>query len=381
MRTTCNLIINGRSVDARIGETLVDAGLGGWIAIPHDCCSGQCETCRVEVVSGRIDDQGTRDGRSVLACQATVLGDAEIRFEEVAATAKESGTVAEISRLAADVVEVVVALNQPISYRPGQYLGVKFSGFPARDLSPALREDGAARDRELVFHIRRYPGGVVSTQLGATIRPGHRVQVRGPFGYAYLREGAGPIVLVSGGTGWAPIWAVARTARREQPHRELVVIAGARDLDGLYMRRSLDWLIDDGVRDVIAVAESEYGGPILPGRPTHYLPSLGLEDTVYVAGPPGLVDTVKRKARAAAARCYADPFLPGEQKPSLIDRIMQMLHRPAGETADALAASSNAARTSGLNDAWADARPGTASAPAAPAAQPIAPPRRSAGRP
>ena len=191
MRTTCNLIINGRSVDARIGETLVDAGLGGWIAIPHDCCSGQCETCRVEVVSGRIDDQGTRDGRSVLACQATVLGDAEIRFEEVPVTAKESGRVTEISVLASDVVEVVVALNQPINYRPGQYLGVKFSGFPARDLSPALREDGSARDRELVFHIRRYPGGVVSTQLGATIRPGHRVQVRGPFGYAYLREGAG----------------------------------------------------------------------------------------------------------------------------------------------------------------------------------------------
>jgi NAD(P)H-flavin reductase/ferredoxin len=378
MRTTCNLIINGRSVDARIGETLVDAGLGGWIAIPHDCCSGQCETCRVEVVSGRIDDQGTRDGRSVLACQATVLGDAEISFEEVAATAKESGTVAEISRLASDVVEVVVALNQPISYRPGQYLGVKFSGFPARDLSPALREDGSARDRELVFHIRRYPGGVVSTQLGATIRPGHRVQVRGPFGYAYLREGTGPIVLVSGGVGWAPIWAVARAARREQPHRELVVIAGARDLDGLYMRRSLDWLIDDGVRDVIAVAESEYGGPILPGRPTHYLPSLGLEDTVYVAGPPGLVDTVKRKARAAAARCYADPFLPGEQKPSLIDRIMQMLHRPAGAAGETQASSSHAVRTGGLTDRWGGARTSPNSAPAA---QPVAPPRRSAGRP
>jgi NAD(P)H-flavin reductase/ferredoxin len=378
MRTTCSLVINGRSVDARIGETLVDAGLGGWIAIPHDCCSGQCETCRVEVVSGRIDDQGTRDGRTVLACQATVLGDAEISFEEIPVTAKQGGVVTEISVLAADVVEVVVALNRTISYRPGQYLSVKFSGFPARDLSPALREDGSAGDRELVFHVRRYPGGLVSTQLGATIRIGHRVQVRGPFGYAYLREGAGPIVLVSGGTGWAPIWSVARTARREQPHREMVVIAGARDLDGLYMRRSLDWLIDDGVRDVIAVAESEYGGPILPGRPTHYLPSLGLEDTVYVAGPPGLVDTVKRKARAAAARCYADPFLPGEQKPSLIDRIMQMLHRPAGGLGEAQASPSHAARTSDPNDGWGGARAGTASAPAA---QPIAPPRRSAGRP
>jgi len=377
MRTTCNLVINGRSVDARIGETLVDAGLGGWVAIPHDCTSGQCETCRVEVLSGRIDDQGTRDGRTVLACQATVLGDAEIRFEEVPVIAKQAGAVTEIATLASDVIEVVVMLNRPISYRPGQYLSVKFLGFPARDLSPALREDGSVGDRELVFHVRRYPGGLVSTQLGATIRVGHRVQVRGPFGYAYVREGAGPLVLVSGGTGWAPIWSIARSARREQPHRELVVIAGARDLDGLYMRRALDWLIDDGVRDVIAVAESEYGGAILPGRPTHYLPSLGLEDTVYVAGPPGLVDAVKRKARAAAARCYADPFLPGDQKPSFMDRIMQMLHRPTTPIGEAQPALSPAARTSGLAERGTGARAGAASAPAAQ----IAPPRRSAGRP
>ena len=68
---------------------------------------------------------------------------------------------------------------------------------------------------------------------------------------------------------------------------------------------------------------------MLPGRPTHYLPSLGPEDTVYVAGPPPLVDAVKRKSRAASARCYADPFLPNAQPLSFIDRVMAMLRRPA----------------------------------------------------
>jgi 3-phenylpropionate/trans-cinnamate dioxygenase ferredoxin reductase subunit len=328
--STCSVIINGRSINARVGETLVDAGLSGWVAIPHDCCSGQCETCRVEVVRGSVDDHGTRDGRTVLACQATVTGNAEISFEDVPVTVKRAGVVTEISRVASDVAEVVVSLQEPIGYRPGQYLNVKFSGFPGRDLSPALRADGSDNDRELVFHMRRYPGGLVSTQIGATIRTGHRVQVRGPFGYAYLREGTGPIVLVSGGTGWAPIWSVARAARREQPHRDVIVIAGAREPDGLYMRRSLDWLVDSGVREVIATAETGYGGDIQAGRPTHYLPSLGLEDTVYVAGPPALVDAVKRKARAAATRCYADPFLPGAQKLSLVDRVVQMLHRAEG---------------------------------------------------
>lgn len=331
-----DLVINGKTVKANYGETLVDAGLSGWVAIPHDCCSGQCETCRVAVVSGRVDDGGTADKGTVLACQAKVISNASITFEHVAAVAKHTGTITGISTLAPDILEVIVKLSVPLDYRAGQYLSVKFAGFPARDLSPTVRFDGTATPGELVFHIRRYPGGLVSTQVGATIRPGHRVQVRGPFGGAFLREGYGPIVLVAGGTGWAPIWSIAAAARREQRHRDLVIIAGSRDVEGLYMRRSLDWLIDDGVRDIIATAEVGAADPVRRGRPTHYLPSLGPEDTVYVAGPAPLVDAVKRKSRAAAARCYADPFLPNATPLSLIDRVMAMLRRPAASPAEGL---------------------------------------------
>src|SRR5256885_6647348 len=324
-----DLVINGKPVKSNYGDTLVEPGLCGWFAIPHDCCSGQGETCRVIVVGGRGDDQGTAEKNTVLACQAKVIGDAAITFDHVADVSTQSGLVTGISPLASDIVEVAVLLNTPITMRPGQYLSVKFAGFPARDLSPTVRFDGKAAPGELIFHIRRYPGGLVSTQVGATIKPGHRVQVRGPFGGAFLREGDGPIILVGGGTGWAPIWSVAAAARREQRHRELVVIAGSRDAEGLYMRRSLEWLRDDGVREVIATAETGAVNPVMRGRPTHYLPSLGPEDTVYVAGPPPLVDAVKVKSRSAAARCYADPFLPNAQPLSLIDRVMAMLRRPA----------------------------------------------------
>ena len=96
MANTCNLVINGRPVTARIGETLVDAGLGGWVIIPHDCRTGQCESCRVTVMSGSVDDQGTAEGRTVLACQATVDGDALIAFDEVPTAAKVAGIVTEI---------------------------------------------------------------------------------------------------------------------------------------------------------------------------------------------------------------------------------------------------------------------------------------------
>ena len=65
------LIINGKAVSATVGETLIDAALGGSILIPHDCRSGQCESCRVTIASGSVDDHGTAMQGTVLACQAT----------------------------------------------------------------------------------------------------------------------------------------------------------------------------------------------------------------------------------------------------------------------------------------------------------------------
>jgi NAD(P)H-flavin reductase/ferredoxin len=322
MSNRCQLTINGKQIEASPGETLIDAALGGWMIIPHDCRSGQCESCRVTVVSGSVDDQGTSDGHTVLACQATVHGDAAIEFDELPVPQKVAGAVTEINPLAHDIVEVVVSMNSLLDYRPGQYVRLKFAGFPAREYSPTFRMDGTMRDDEMVFHVRCLPDGRVSSEIGRAIRPGTRVHAQGPFGQAYLRQSAGPLVLVSGGTGWAPIWSLACAARQHQRDRKLIVIAGAANPQGLYMRPALDWLRDDGVEDVISTSETGAQWPNVRGRPTDYLPLVGLEDTVYVAGPVGLVDAVKRKARLSAARCYADPFLPSSQAASVSDRVL-----------------------------------------------------------
>jgi ferredoxin len=162
MPDTCHLLINNQPITARVGETLIDAGLGGWVIIPHDCRTGQCESCRVTVISGSVDDQGTAEGRTVLACQATVDGDAVIAFDEVPAAIKVAGIVAEIGRLSPEVIEVAVALQSPLQYRPGQYVRAKFAGFPAREYSPTCRLDGAFDANELIFHVRLLPGGLIS---------------------------------------------------------------------------------------------------------------------------------------------------------------------------------------------------------------------------
>ena len=325
MSKRCHLTINGQSFESPPGQTLIDAALGAWKIIPHDCRSGQCETCRVTVVSGSVDDRGTTLGRTVLACQARVSGDAEILFDELPIPEKRSGVVSGLRLLSPEIVEVIVRTEPALGYLPGQYVRLKFSGYPAREYSPTLRLDGTTNQGDLAFHIRLLPDGVVSSALGSAIRVGHRVHVQGPFGRAFLREGEGPLVLVSGGTGWAPIWAIAHAARQTQRSRSIFVIAGSRDVENSYMKPALNWLADDGVSAVIGTAEFGAKSPLRLGRPTHYLPLLGMEDTVYVAGPSGLVDAVKRKAQDSAAQCYADPFLPSEQTISFTDRFRGLL--------------------------------------------------------
>lgn len=325
MDSRCTLVINGKKVKAAPGDTLVDAALTGRIVIPHDCCTGQCSTCRVRVYAGEVDDQGTREGDTVLACQAIVADDAVIEFDEVPPVGKRAGTVTSITRLSPSIVKVVVGLSRRLTYLPGQYVSVAFAGFPARDYSPTLKIDGSGELHELIFHIRETAAGVVSSQLGRRIRAGHRVRVKGPFGHAFFRKGEGRLVLASTGTGWAPLWAIARAARYLQPDREMIVVVGAREAADLYMRPSLEWLSATGVGQIALTSSRKGGGDIRPGRVTAHLPRLRASDTVFAAGAPAMVSVVEFLAATAGASCYADPFLPSTKSMPLHRNVINML--------------------------------------------------------
>lgn len=322
MSGTSRLTINGKTISAAPGITLIDAGLQGGIVVPQDCCTGQCGTCRVDVLSGTVDAAGTEEMGSVLACQARLCGDAEIRFEPVPSVMKTGGTVTSVRELAGEIIEVIVEVTKPVPYLPGQYVKVGFAGFPARDYSPTLTLDGLREINQLVFHIRRMDDGLVSSALGSGIAPGRKVKVRGPFGHAFLRQGEGRIVLISTGTGFAPVWSIAVAARLGQPHRPVCVIASTRDPRNLYMRPAVDWLVKQGVTDIILTASG--ANPLPParhGRALTFLPPLNPTDTVYACGAPEMVNEVKRLALAVGAHCYADPFLPSSGELPLGMRI------------------------------------------------------------
>jgi 3-phenylpropionate/trans-cinnamate dioxygenase ferredoxin reductase subunit len=320
------LTINGKTIEAAEGATLIEAGLSAGIVVPQDCCTGQCETCRVDILSGEIDDAGTAEDGTVLACQARVKGDAAIRFDPVPLAIKTGGRVSAVRQLGGEIIEVVVEVAKPVPYLPGQYVKVAFAGFPERDYSPTLTLDGLREINQLIFHIRKMEDGIVSSELGGKIAPGKKVAVRGPFGNAHLRQGDGRIVLVSSGTGFAPNWSIAVAARLGQPHRPVHLIASARDPRNLYMRPALDWLARQGVSEAVLTASG--ANPLPParfGRAIEHLPALQKSDTVYAAGAVEMVEAVKVIARRAGAKCYADPFLPSGNDMPLRMKIVRFL--------------------------------------------------------
>ncbi|AMJ61431.1 2Fe-2S iron-sulfur cluster-binding protein [Bosea sp. PAMC 26642] len=322
MATPASLVVNGKPIRVAHGDVLLEAVMGAGISIPHDCSTGQCETCRVRVYDGEIDARGTQRGDTVLACQARISGNAVIEFDAVPEPIKLSGRVTAILPLSSDILEVTLSLARDFAYLPGQYVKCTFAGYPARDYSPTLRNDGTGERNELILQIRRLDDGVVSADLGGSIAVGHKISIHGPFGSAFHRPGNGRIILISTGTGWAPIWAIARASRYREPAREMVVIAGARDPRNLYMTDALAWLAGTGVGHVVATATGATLEGVMVGRPTDHLPALRADDTVHVAGSPEMVAAVQMLCEAAGATCHADAFVASATKRSFKDKFL-----------------------------------------------------------
>jgi naphthalene 1,2-dioxygenase ferredoxin reductase component len=311
MASQCDLVINGKRFKCTIGDSILDAALIARILIPYDCNTGQCETCRVRVYVGDVDDAGTRRGDTVLACQAKITGEAVIEFDAAPEPVRREGSIASIRDLTPDITEVVIRIRGEMPVLPGQYVKVRFADLPSRDYSPTVPVNDVFDPQSLLLHIRRMPEGVVSLELGQGVDVGTSVRVHGPFGNAFHRRGEGRIILISTGTGFAPIWAVARASRFREPDREMILIAGARNPSNLYMREAFQWLRNTGVDDLVLTATGPTSASdVKAGRPTLHMPPLYPTDTVYVAGASAMVTAVEFLAETAGATCYADPFLP-----------------------------------------------------------------------
>ena len=172
----------------------------------------------------------------------------------------------------------------------------------------SMRSAGASAPR---LNVKRVRDGKVTPHLGRTIKEGHRVHIEGPYGHSFLRPGqTSRLVMVGSGTGFAPIWAVATAALRENPQRAIVLLAASRTEDAFYMAPALLQTAKyPRVRVVASVGGMTLDAQTLTKtRAIDHVPPLLARDVVYAAGAPALVDAVGALAVAAGAAFYADPF-------------------------------------------------------------------------
>jgi NAD(P)H-flavin reductase/ferredoxin len=330
-----NITINGHSFLARHGELLLDAALSNGIGLPYDCRAGHCGTCCVRLISGQVrGGEGSEPG-IVHACQCRIVGDAVMEKDQPSGVRSVEGVLSSLRPLSPEVMEVGIRTDRALPYHAGQYAQVRFSGYPSRPFSITHPLSGNPNTRSVWFHVRRMKDGRVTASLGRRIRPGHRVKLTGPYGSAHFRPDLdGRLVLVATNTGFAPIWAIAVAALRENPERVMMIITGGRTIVSLYMGQALAELAR--FPNVLVVpfcsTPQTLSKAVKLGRPTDYLPHLLPSDVLYACGAPAMVDSIKSIAARVGAVCYADPFLPTTDdtvEESVLTRAMGWFALPA----------------------------------------------------
>ncbi len=322
--TACTLEVGGRELgtfDCAEGQSLLDAAAkAGW-ELPYSCRRGSCETCRVTVLSGETDPPA--NGGTVLACQARATVPLRIAADraEAAQPAARRRVRARLyrQRMAAPDV-AVVDLRFPagvrVPFQAGQYLQVLLEGHAPRSFSMAntpKANDGVQ------LHVRVQPGSLFGGQVLPTLAPGSEVELELPFGDFRLREGDAPVLLVAGGTGFAPMQSLLEDALPRHPQRRFTLYWGARHADGLYaMEQIARWQRRHPHFQFVGVISGEAATTDLRQGLVHEAvladhASLAGHD-VYVCGAPAMVAA----ARAAfigerglpPGRFFADSFVP-----------------------------------------------------------------------
>jgi NAD(P)H-flavin reductase len=157
-----------------------------------------------------------------------------------------------------DIAVLSVQPDERYDYVPGQSMAVETSFRPRlwRYYSPA---NAPRPDGSIDFHVRRVPGGPVSSALVDRVQKGDLVHLGSPVGYRLTRPLTGELdlLLIAAGTGLAPLKALVEQVADEKADRRAALFVGARTRRELYdigalraMEVEHDWLtVTSVVRD------------------------------------------------------------------------------------------------------------------------------------
>jgi CDP-4-dehydro-6-deoxyglucose reductase, E3 len=333
---------HGRTLLVGAEQPVLEAALAAGLNLPHSCKSGHCSSCRARLVAGEIRYPSGRppgitleEERSgqILLCQARAQSDLTVEARLIASVADvEIKTlpcrIAALTPLAPDVMQVLLRLPavERLRFHPGQYLDVLLPGGRRRSFSIA----SPPQDSNLLeLHVRRVSGGGFterlfgsgapqSSTIDARLTVGSLLRIEGPIGQFSYRDGPGPVLMIAGGTGFAPLKSMLRHALETGTGRDIHLYWGARHAHDIYEQaRVLEWVQRHPRLSFTAVLSEPTATEAAHSRAglVHEAvladhPELGGFE-VYAAGPPAMIEAIRAsfpRHGLPAGRLYFDSF-------------------------------------------------------------------------
>jgi xylene monooxygenase electron transfer component len=339
----CRITVRGRDgseqcFDVRRNDMLLKAAVAQGIDYPHNCRVGVCGQCKTRLVGGRVSPMVDLalspltneqiEAGFVLACQAKVRTDLVIDVRLGNGTQlpvrNVAARVTRYEKLAGDVIDLKLKLDEPVAFNAGQYCTIAESGsFTRRSYSyynvPPV--DGSPTD-EVGFLIKRLPGGKFSEWLFAEDRSGTKFWIEGPFGVMGTDDLDRDGICVAGGTGLAPVLSIVGDRLRRSKTARFTIVFGVRTEKDLFADRHFEALLKDAADRVriVPILSHEPAGSSWTGL--RGLVTAALDETLgvdyanasaFICGNLAMVEAVERVLIGRgvdADRIHADKFVP-----------------------------------------------------------------------
>ena len=338
----------GVEMEVEEGEWVLDAAFRQGIAVPHGCREGQCSSCKCLLVEGDVEVEKystfalpdyERETGHILLCRSYAFSDLTIEllnFDEdlmrrAIAVKAYDGTLSAVTTLTHDTRLLEVQLDRPMKFWAGQFVEICVpSAGVTRSYSMASTQSTPTK---LQFIVRKYADGAFSSLIDTTLLPGTAVTLKGPFGTCFRREErAGPMILVGGGSGMSPLWAILKDHIESGEQRPIRFFYGARTRKDLFFLDEFAavsaQLTDFEFIPVLsqATAEDAWTGEtgFVHEAVDRVLRAQVLtgELDAYTCGPPPMIDAllpVLQRLGVALDHTYVDKFTPASMStPNLV---------------------------------------------------------------
>jgi CDP-4-dehydro-6-deoxyglucose reductase len=316
-------------------QTVLQAALNAGHTLPYSCRNGTCGTCLGEVLQGRVaypDDQRPpalsetqmQSGKA-LFCQARPLSDLTIKVREIDAVADLTirtlpCRVMRLQRLASDVMQINLRLpnHEQLPFLAGQYIDFLLRDSRRRSFSLANPPHAS---QHLELHVRHIPGGVFSDFAFNELKEQAILRLQGPLGTFFVRhDSQRPIIMVGGGTGFAPLKAMLEDLFHQDIERPIHLYWGARARRDLYLHElPLRWAQQQPLFQYTPVLSAPTKNDHWDGRSgwVHEAVAADYPDLsgyeVYMSGPPPMIEAAKTAFQAqglALEHLHYDAFTP-----------------------------------------------------------------------